>query len=61
MYENELKALKKAGRFRERKLFDDRLEDLASNDYLGLSNKNYAKTPLRSVIKEKSKAGLISH
>ncbi|MEY3002049.1 MAG: hypothetical protein RLZZ428_424 [Pseudomonadota bacterium] len=37
MYEEELKALKKAGRFRERKLFDDRLEDLASNDYLGLS------------------------
>ncbi len=38
MYENELKALKKAGRFRERKLFDDSLEDLASNDYLGLSS-----------------------
>ncbi len=37
MYENELKALKKAGRFRERKFFDDRLDDLASNDYLGLS------------------------
>ena len=37
MYENELKALKKAGRFRERKLYDDRLDDLASNDYLGLS------------------------
>jgi len=38
MYENELKSLKKAGRFRERTLFDDRLEDLASNDYLGLSS-----------------------
>jgi 8-amino-7-oxononanoate synthase len=38
MYENELKALKKAGRFRVRKLFDENLEDLASNDYLGLSN-----------------------
>ena len=38
MYENELKALKKAGRFRERTLFDDRLDDLASNDYLGLSH-----------------------
>ncbi|MEY3089690.1 MAG: hypothetical protein RL113_6 [Pseudomonadota bacterium] len=38
MYQEELKALKKAGRFRERKLFDDRLEDLASNDYLGLSH-----------------------
>ncbi len=38
MYENELKALKKAGRFRERKLFDEDLVDMASNDYLGLSN-----------------------
>ena len=38
MYENELKALKKAGRFRERKLFDEDLDDMASNDYLGLSN-----------------------
>ena len=38
MYENELKALKKAGRFRERKLFDEALDDMASNDYLGLSN-----------------------
>lgn len=38
MYSNELKALKKAGRFRERKLFDESLEDMASNDYLGLSN-----------------------
>jgi len=38
MYENELKALQKAGRFRERKLFDADLDDLASNDYLGLSN-----------------------
>ena len=37
LYENELKALKKVGRFRERKLFDDTLDDLASNDYLGLS------------------------
>ncbi len=37
MYESEIKALKKAGRFRERKLFDDSLDDLASNDYLGLS------------------------
>ncbi len=37
MYENELKALKKAGRFRERKIFDVTLDDFASNDYLGLS------------------------
>jgi 8-amino-7-oxononanoate synthase len=38
MYSSELKALKKAGRFRERKLFDEDLDDMASNDYLGLSN-----------------------
>ena len=38
MYENELKALKKSGRFRERKVFNSELEDMASNDYLGLSN-----------------------
>lgn len=50
MYENELQALKKAGRFRERKLFDDRLEDLASNDYLGLSsNKKQFKKAVKLV------------
>jgi len=38
MYSSELKALKKAGRFRERKLFNEDLDDMASNDYLGLSN-----------------------
>ncbi|HFD13974.1 MAG TPA: pyridoxal phosphate-dependent aminotransferase family protein [Epsilonproteobacteria bacterium] len=38
MYSSEIKALKKAGRFRERKLFDEDLVDMASNDYLGLSN-----------------------
>jgi len=45
MYENELKALKKAGRFRERNIYDDRLDDMASNDYLGLSHnkKNFKK------------------
>jgi len=50
MYENELRALKKAGRFRERTLFDDRLEDLASNDYLGLSqNKKQFKKAVKLV------------
>lgn len=37
MYQEEINLLKKAGRFRERVLYDDTLEDLASNDYLGLS------------------------
>lgn len=50
MYENELKALKKAGRYRERKLFDDTLEDMASNDYLGLSsNKKQFKKAVKLV------------
>jgi len=50
MYSNELKALKKAERFRERTLFDDRLEDLASNDYLGLStNKKQFKKAVKLV------------
>jgi len=39
MYSNELKAIKKANRFRKRVLYDDNLIDLASNDYLGLSLK----------------------
>ncbi len=39
MYERELQALKRAGRFRERKLYPSSLTDLASNDYLGLSYK----------------------
>ena len=40
MYEKELKALNRAGRFRERKLFSEDLVDLASNDYLGLAEKH---------------------
>lgn len=50
MYENELKALQRAGRFRERKLFDENLVDLASNDYLGLStNKKQFKKAVKLV------------
>ncbi len=52
MYENELKALKKAGRFRERKLFDDRLDDLASNDYLGLSRNKKQFNKAVKLVKE---------
>jgi 8-amino-7-oxononanoate synthase len=37
-YENELKALKKSGRYRTRELYDDSIKDFASNDYLGLSH-----------------------
>jgi len=39
LYEKELAALKRSGRYRERKLFNEDLIDLASNDYLGLSHK----------------------
>ncbi len=38
-YKNELAAIKRSNRFRERKLYEDNLLDLASNDYLGLSSK----------------------
>ncbi len=37
-YENELKALKRSGRYRERHLVDETLLDGASNDYLGLAH-----------------------
>ena len=50
MYEKELKALKKSGRFRDRKVFDVTLDDLASNDYLGLSrNKKQFKKAVKLV------------
>ena len=38
MYENELSALHKANRFRKRQLFDKKIIDFASNDYLGLAH-----------------------
>ena len=48
MYGKELCALKRSGRFRERKLFDNDLIDLASNDYLGLAEK---KKQFRKAVK----------
>ncbi len=41
-YARELEALRRAGRFRSRRLFDDSLIDFASNDYLGLASKKSA-------------------
>ncbi|MDD2790236.1 MAG: aminotransferase class I/II-fold pyridoxal phosphate-dependent enzyme [Sulfurimonas sp.] len=38
LYENELKALKRSGRYRSREVVDTTLLDFASNDYLGLSH-----------------------
>lgn len=37
-YEKELRAIKKSNRYREKKLFDTSLIDLASNDYLGFAH-----------------------
>jgi 8-amino-7-oxononanoate synthase len=37
MYQKELNALKKANRFRQRRIWDRDLIDFASNDYLGLA------------------------
>ncbi|MGD9971195.1 MAG: aminotransferase class I/II-fold pyridoxal phosphate-dependent enzyme [Sulfuricurvum sp.] len=37
-YANELRALKRSGRYRERRLADESLIDAASNDYLGLAH-----------------------
>ncbi len=38
MYQTQLEALKRAGRFRKRIIYDSSLVDLASNDYLGLAS-----------------------
>ena len=37
-YAKELEVLKRSGRYRERRIFDDDIIDLASNDYLGLAH-----------------------
>jgi len=52
MYEKELEALKKAGRFRERKLYSDQLDDFASNDYLGLAKRKKSFKKAVKMLKE---------
>jgi len=56
-YQNEIKALKKVGRYRTRKIVNIDVKDFASNDYLGLAHnkelhketcKELAKLPLHS-------------
>jgi len=37
-YANEMTALKRSGRYRERRIFSDDIVDMASNDYLGLAH-----------------------
>ncbi len=50
LYEKELKAIKKANRFRNREIFSESLLDFASNDYLGLSeNKELLKRAYEKV------------
>ena len=62
-YENELKALKKSGRYRTREVYDDAILDLASNDYLGLAhNKELHNSTCQTLSKlplHSSKASLL--
>ena len=49
-YEKELRALKKAGRYRKRTLLSNKVHDFASNDYLGLShNKELHRTTCKAL------------
>jgi 8-amino-7-oxononanoate synthase len=53
-YEKELNIIKKSDRLRTRKVFDKNLIDLASNDYLGLTNKkSLLKKTYKKLLKEK--------
>ena len=62
-YANEIKALKKSGRFRTREVLDTSVLDFASNDYLGLShNKRLHKATCQELDKlplHSSKASLL--
>lgn len=54
MYSKELNSIKKSNRLRTRKIFDENLIDLASNDYLGLaSNKELFEKAYKRVLEEK--------
>ena len=54
MYEKELNAIKKSNLYRQRKIFDENLIDLASNDYLGLAgNETLFKNAYENVLKQK--------
>lgn len=53
MYSKELESIKKANRYRVREVFNDDLIDLASNDYLGLSNnKTLFQNTFETLLKE---------
>lgn len=54
-YAREIAALKRSGRYRERRLFDDAIVDLASNDYLGLAeNRTLFEKAVERVGREKA-------
>jgi 8-amino-7-oxononanoate synthase len=53
-YDTQLKALKRSNRFRERKIFDLELIDLASNDYLGLSKSKESLKKAYKILEESS-------
>ena len=53
LYLKELNSIKKSNRFRSRKIYDNSLIDLASNDYLGFaSNKQLFENAYKRVLKE---------
>lgn len=56
-YENELKALKKSSRYRQREIFPNSYIDMASNDYLGFSQNQEIKD---KTIKDYSKLEVFS-
>ena len=62
-YAKELAALKRSGRYRERRIFDERVIDLASNDYLGLAHKkellDATMTQLQSLESHAAKASML--
>lgn len=60
-YANELAALKRSGRYRERHVFSDTVVDLASNDYLGLAhNKGILKESIHALESLESHAAKAS-
>lgn len=57
MYEKELNAIKKSNLYRQRTIFDEKLVDLASNDYLGLSsNEQLFQNAYEKVLQSKYKS-----
>ncbi len=62
-YAKELAALKRSGRYRERRIFEDTVIDMASNDYLGLAHNSgildAAIKELRSLASHASKASML--